>query len=74
MEENNIRFELSAQTIEDLKTYSSLLNKDMNSILNEALQEYFEREQEKIESSQILETDRGMTNLDYQEFWDDVDI
>jgi tRNA A37 N6-isopentenylltransferase MiaA len=68
-----LKFELNSQVVEDLITYSSLLKKDVNSILNEALEQYFQTENEKLlEKNQ--EDHNSMTNLDFNEFWDDVDI
>lgn len=72
--ENDFNFELSHKTVEDLQLYSSILNKDVSTILDEALQQYFEKEQEKLEASSALGADHLNTNLDYNEFWDDVDI
>lgn len=74
MEDNNLQFQLSSEMIEDIHTYSALLNKDTNTILTEALKQYFENEQEKLMAAQKLETDNGMTNLDFDEFWDGVEI
>jgi len=49
------------------------LKKDINTILEEALEQYFEAEQQKLmEKNQ--EDENAMTNLDFDEFWDDVDI
>jgi tRNA A37 N6-isopentenylltransferase MiaA len=68
-----LKFELNSQVVEDLITYSSLLKKDVNTILNEALEQYFQTENEKLlEKNQ--EDHNSMTNLDFNEFWDDVDI
>jgi len=61
--------ELSPQNQEDLKTFAALLNKDENSMINEALELYFSEEAEKL---QALEN--SQTNLSFDEFWDDVDI
>ena len=72
--EKDFKFELTNETVENLQAYSTLLNKDINAILEEALSQYFENEQEKLLSARALETDNGMTNLDYDEFWDNVDI
>ena len=72
--ENNFNFELSHKTIEDLQLYSSILNKDVSTILNEALQQYFENEQKKLEASSTLGADHNNTNLNYNEFWDGIDI
>lgn len=72
--ENDFNFELSHKTVEDLQLYSSILNKNASTILEEALQLYFEKEQEKLEASNTLGSEHNNTNLDYDEFWDNVDI
>jgi hypothetical protein len=70
---NNINFTLSSHIINNLENFSELLKKDYNVILNEALEQYFINEEKK-----LLEKDNdgenAMTNLDFNEFWDDVDI
>ncbi len=71
--ERTLNFELTPQVVEELQAYSQLLNKDINTILNEALTAYFENAHKKV-MAQKLETDNGMTNLDFDEFWDGVDI
>ena len=70
---SKIEFKLNAQMIEKIEAYSELLDKDANSILNEALTQYFENEEKKLLASD-LEGQSAMTNLDYEEFWDDVEI
>ncbi len=66
-------FDLNHEVVENLQNYSQLLNKDINTILNEALEQYFQNENEKLlEKNQ--ENENAMTNLDFNEFWDDVDI
>ncbi len=73
MKENTIQLELTYEMIENLQTFSQLLKKDINLILEEALTQYFENEQTKIlEKNQ--EDNNIMTNLDFDEFWDGVDI
>jgi len=73
LNDNNIQLELTYKTIENLETFSQLLNKDINLILEEALRQYFENEEKKIlEKNQ--EDNNMMTNLDFDEFWDGVDI
>ena len=71
--ENKLEFSLSREMVEDLQTYSELLKKDTNTILNEALEQYFENEQAK-----LLEKNKNdhnsMTNLDYDEFWGGVEL
>jgi len=71
--ENSINFKLGAEVVEELQTFSKLLKKDINVILNEALEQYFENEQKKLLEKNIYD-ENAMTNLDFDEFWDDVDI
>ncbi len=59
--------------MQNLQTFSELLKKDPSTIINEALEEYFEKEQKKL-LEKNLEDENAMTNLDFNEFWDDVDI
>ena len=71
--EEHIKLELKQTTVESLKSFSEILNKDINTMLEEALEEYFESEQQKLmEKNQFDEN--AMTNLDFDEFWDDLDI
>ena len=67
----NINFKQS--TIDDLIGFSEILKKDVNVIIEEALELYFENEQKKLIEKGIDE-DASMTNLDYDEFWDGLDI
>ena len=71
--EREFTFELKPDTLENLIAFGELLGKDMNSMLEEALQCYFEQEQQKLIEKGI-EEDASMTNLEYDEFWDGVDI
>jgi len=68
-----MKIELTYKTIENLEIYSKILNKDINFMINEALSQYFENEEKRILEKSI-ENDNIMTNLDYDEFWDGVDI
>lgn len=67
----NIQFKQS--TVDDLLAFSELLHKDINVMIEEALTQYFENEQKKLIEKGI-EEDASMTNLDYDEFWDGLDI
>ncbi len=70
---NPIKIEFKQNTVEDLQAFSEILRKDINTMLEEALEQYFESEQQKLmEKNQNDES--AMTNLDFNEFWDDVDI
>jgi len=70
---NHINFKLDTQMIETIHTYSEILKKDHNTILKEALELYFQNEQNKL-AKKNQDDENSMTNLDYDEFWDGVDI
>lgn len=70
---NTINLELKQDTVDNLLAFSELLHKDINKILEEALEQYFDTQQNKLIEKGI-EEDATMTNLDYNEFWDGVDI
>jgi hypothetical protein len=65
--------ELKYEAFENLELYSKLLNKDMNAMIDEALSQYFENEEKKLQQKGI-EDDSLLTNLDYDEFWEGVEI
>ncbi len=62
-------FKLTDENIQNLEVFKSLLNKDENTMINEALELYFKDEAEKLQALKD-----SQTNLSYDEFWDDVDI
>ena len=70
---NNINFTLSSNIINNLENFSELLKKDYNVILNEALEQYFINEEKKLLEKNI-DGENAMTNLDFDEFWDDVEL
>ena len=59
--------------MQNLQTFGELLKKDPSTIINEALEEYFENEQKKLLEKNLAD-ENALTNLDFDEFWDDVDI
>ncbi len=67
--EEQIKIELQLDKLESLKHYAKLLNKDINTMIDEALERYFVEEQEK-----IIAKEQNATSLDYDEFWDGVDL
>jgi predicted transcriptional regulator len=71
--ENTIKLELKQDTVDNLMAFSKLLHKDTNKILEEALEQYFDNAQKRLIEKGI-EEDATMTNLDYDEFWDGVDL
>ena len=71
--EQNIKIELKQTTVENLQAFSEILKKDINTILEEALEQYFESEQQKL-MEKNRDDENAMTNLDYDEFWDGLDL
>jgi len=68
-----IKLELKHDKLESLELYGEILKKDINTMLDEALELYFKVENEKLLSKN--ENDENtMTNLDFDEFWDGVDL
>ena len=67
--EEHIKIELKLDKLESLKHYAKLLNKDINTMLDEALEKYFVEEQEK-----LIAKEQNATNLDYDEFWGGVNL
>lgn len=66
---SDIKLELKLDKLESLELYAKLLNKDINIMLDEALEQYFITEQEK-----LIAKEQNATNLSYDEFWDGVDV
>jgi tRNA A37 N6-isopentenylltransferase MiaA len=71
--EDRLKIDLSNDNLYNLDTFSKLLKKDINTIFNEALEEYFIKEQKRL-LEKNLENENAMTNLNYDEFWDGLDI
>lgn len=71
--DKTIKLELKEEKLERLELYAELLKKDMNTMLDEALELYFHTEEEKLlEKNQNDEN--ALTNLDYDEFWEGVEL
>ena len=70
---DNIQIEFKQSTVENLQLFSKMLNKDINTMLEEALEQYFDNEQKRLMEKNIND-ESAMTNLDFDEFWDDVDL
>jgi len=71
--EQHIQIEFKQSTVDNLHLFSEMLKKDINTILEEALEQYFDSEQKKMMEKNISD-DSAMTNLDFNEFWDDLDF
>ena len=65
---DDLSLHLNAETTQRLATYGELLKKDTSTMVNEALEQYFESKDEE------LARQDPMTNLSYDEFWDDLDV
>ena len=70
---NELKFELKASMVEELEAFSQILKKSPSVILNLALEEYLVKQQE-ILNKKNQDDENGLTNLDYDEFWDDLDF
>ena len=64
---------INQENYENLDNFKKILNKDESTIINEALEVYFTAQQ-KILLEKNLDNENAMTNLDFDEFWDDVEI
>jgi hypothetical protein len=64
---------INPDNYENLTNFKEILKKDESAMINEALELYFEAEQKKLLEKNI-EDDNAMTNLNYDEFWDDVEL
>ncbi len=60
----------NAQNIEN---FSQILKKDASSLVNEALEIYFQEQQKKLLQKNIAD-ENALRNLDYDEFWEGVEI
>ena len=64
---------ISEDNYENLTNFQEILKKDASSMINEALELYFEEQQKKL-LEKNLDDENAMTNLSYDEFWDDIEI
>lgn len=59
--------------LQNLETFTKILKKDESMLINEALELYFEEQQKKLLEKNLAD-ENALTNLDYDEFWEGVDI
>ena len=71
--ENSLHFTLKPSTIENLQTYAQILDKDVSILMEEALEAYFAEIQKRFMEKSIAD-ENALTNLDYEEFWDGVEL
>ena len=64
---------ITDDNLQNLEAFTQILKKDESTIINEALELYFQEEQKKLLEKNLAD-ENAMTNLDYDEFWDGVDI
>ncbi len=70
---NTINLQLSSENSENLHNFAKILNKDYNTIFNEALESYFIEVQKKLLEKNLAD-ENAMTNLDFDEFWEGVEL
>ena len=68
-----MKITINDYNMQNLQTFSEVKKKDISFLINEALEQYFENEQRKL-LEKNLENENAMTNLDFDEFWDDVEL
>jgi len=68
-----MKMTINDDNLQNLQIFSTLLKKDENTLLNEALKLFFEQEQKKLLEKSIAD-EQALTNLSFDEFWDDVEI
>jgi hypothetical protein len=68
-----MKITITDDNLQNLEAFTQILKKDESTIINEALELYFQEEQKKLLEKNIAD-ENAMTNLDYDEFWDGVDI
>ena len=64
---------INPDNYENLTNFKEILKKDESTMINEALELYFETEQKKL-LEKNLEDENAMTNLSYDEFWGDIEL
>ena len=64
---------INQDNYEKLAEFKEILKKDESTMINAALKLYFEQVQEEL-GQKGTSDENAMTNLDFNEFWDDVDI
>jgi hypothetical protein len=64
---------INEYNMQNLEAFAQLKKKDISQLINEALEEYFENEQKKLLEKNLAD-ENAMTNLDYDEFWDGVEL
>jgi hypothetical protein len=64
---------INEYNMQNLEAFSELKKKEISELINEALEIYFVNEEKKLLEKNLAD-ENAMTNLDFDEFWDDVEI
>jgi hypothetical protein len=64
---------INNDNLDNIEIFKEILKKDESSMINEALEVYFQA-QHKILLEKNIDDENTLTNLSYDEFWDDMDI
>jgi hypothetical protein len=64
---------INEDNLDNMDSFKEILKKDESTIINEALEVYFQAQQ-KILLEKNLDNENAMTNLSYDEFWDDIEV
>jgi hypothetical protein len=70
---DNLELTLTNSTVEALELFSQITKKDYNTMINEALEMYFDQIRKNM-LEEDLTKEKALTQFDYNEFWDDVEI
>ena len=68
-----MKITINDYNMQNLEVFSEMKKTDISTLINEALEEYFANEQKKLLEKNLAD-ENAMTNLDFNEFWDDVEI
>jgi hypothetical protein len=68
-----MQIKIDEYNMQNLEAFSELKKKDISTLINEALEAYFINEEKKLLEKNLAD-ESAMTNLDFDEFWDDVEI
>ena len=73
MRNNGMKITINDYNMQNLEAFSEMKKTDMSTLINKALEDYFTNEQKKLLEKNLAD-ENAMTNLDFNEFWDDVEI
>ena len=68
-----VEIKINDYNMQNLEAFSEVKKCDISTLINEALEEYFVNEQKKLLEKNLAD-ENAMTNLDFDEFWDGVEV